>query len=248
VFYFQGKCRPLHCFKGLIPFNGKCVPFLDNDKGFELLLKLVPTQNIKETDLGENDLQNHYISIQEILGFKKCGLCFVYIFVGKDSSSMFLQEMYVLFAFTPTTRCKIDNILSYFMSVETKLPLVLNLAVHNTVVEYTASRDTGNARALILSPNMKVILQVGTLSSCQSLPTERDRICSKVKLLKHEVKHVMKYHPRRRELLWTKEVNQSAFVCCDKYIGYHKSLSPKLCPCISVTFIVTLWFLDRYLY
>jgi hypothetical protein len=222
----------LHCFRGLIPFKGKCVPFLHNDVAYELVIKLVPKQQMKSTALTENDLRNNYIRIQEILGFGECGLCYLYILVTNNNTDSFLEKMYILYSFTPTNRCKIENILSNFMSVEAKIPLI-----NKEIIGFSAFQDTEFDK-FILIHQCKNVLQVGSVTKCQSFSPERGQICPQIKLLKEEVKHVMTYHPRKEELVWNKDVNGSAFVCCDKYLSNQASLSPfKLYPYFQIIFI-----------
>ncbi|XP_060570918.1 uncharacterized protein LOC132729214 [Ruditapes philippinarum] len=243
---FFDKCRALHCFQSSLPFEGKCVPFLDYDIGYKLAIKLVPKEDLRQRELIETDLRNHYIHVQTKLGFKKCRLCQLYMFVEKGSTDILLQEIYIVFVFTPTPRCKTEDIWSKFMAAETKLPLILNLPVNEKLVDFTASWD--DARDYRLT-HWKAVLEVEYKNKCRPVSPARGEICPKVQLLRHEVEHVKKHHPRADELIWTymKDGNGSAFVCCNNYISYERSLcSLDYNLCFSLTLSVFLGSLFRY--
>jgi hypothetical protein len=206
---------------------------------------LEPTKQIELTQLTEYDFKNNNRRIQQILGFRKCGICQIFTFVEKASTEIALPKVYVKFIFTPTARCKTKCILSQFMEAEIKFPFFINLtvgeknAVFKVLMDYTPPRKVAHLKLL----NEKL------LSSCSPSSPKRDDMCPKVKLLKHEVETVMKYHPRAEKLVWIQnkeDINGSTFVCCNNYILHQRSLgSLKYHPCSLISLLIILLFLTN---
>jgi hypothetical protein len=236
----------LYCPWNSAAIQGACVAVFDKGKtnGYRLNVGLEPTKQIELTQLTEYDFKSNNRRIQQILGFRKCGICQDFTYVEKVSIEIALPKMCVKFIFVPTARCKTEYILSQFMETEIKFPLFINLTIgeknvlFKVLLDYTASREVANLK----------LLNKNALNLCWPIIT-RVEMCPKVELLKHEVETVMKYHPRAEKLVWIQnkeDINGSTFVCCNNYILHQRSLgSLKYHPCSLISLLNILLFLTN---
>ena len=234
-YLFQNTCRTLYCLWNSLSFGGKCLPFLGytNRLSYQLVVKLVPQTIITYSDLREDGFRNIYSHVLEKLNFIHCNMCHLALYAER-----FGQEMYVNFTFIPTSRCKIEDIWSKFIAAEANLPLYLNLTLNETHIAFNASWDYPD-----FYKEYTILLSLGMTSDCHIFTPAPGQICPKVKLLKHEVETVMKYHPRAEELRWVqneKDINGSTFVCIYNYIpNQHSSKLLNSQSSFLVTFIIT---------
>ena len=201
---------------------------------------MIPSAYTEKRNLTMKDLKYNYALIQKELGFGDCDLCYMSMYIEKDSSNIILQEMYVAFQFTPTARCKTEYMWSKFFAVETKLPMPVDLKVNKKWAEFNVFWS--NHVSLSLRHFKQVV--VITFANCRAITPMRGELCPKLKLLSHEVKIVKKYHPRAQELIWIpnkEDINGSEFVCTHKYILYQNSASSlkhHSCPLMILTIII----------
>ncbi|XP_053383477.1 uncharacterized protein LOC123541030 [Mercenaria mercenaria] len=214
---FFSRCRTLYCPMFSLPLNGQCVPFMDYDLSYRLVVRLVLYERVNKSESVKKELMSQHLAIQRKLGFGQCDLCSVFMYLEKDFDETRLQEIYVSFYFKVTNRCNTERMWSKLIAIE-KASSFISIALNKKMERLEVFWFN---EIIWRSDRYEIILAIGSPAFCPTLQQEGELFCPKVKLTTMEYESVLEKHTNAKELLFApnkEDMNGTIFVCCDDYI------------------------------
>lgn len=243
-FLLQNKCRRLFCPLFFLPNFGQCKNFLEVELSFSLVVELVFLQPTLKSDFLKHDLSPLLGMVLKQLGFIRCKICVLNLFLKKDINATMLSEVYLDTSLAPKEDyCDMEYLFSKITALEmssSKIYIKSNRTTFLFEALWNKERPT-NQHEKIYKSHFK--------HCAGGIPAENLSKCAKVKLGIQEYQSVLKNHVNANQLLSApvkEDINGTMFVCVDKYIVHSQSAGGRAKSSLDMVLVTMISLLSRF--